>query len=88
MTSHTTKHKPKALLILGTASVFAATAAPAAATDARAGANVVAVQIESGRVASSPTRLDRGRTTFVVRKATRTRTSFVIARSATTFRAL
>jgi thiazole synthase ThiGH ThiG subunit len=75
MTSPTTTHKPKARLILGAASVFAATAVPAAATDARAAAKVVAVKIESGRFASSPTRLDRGRTTFLVRKAARARSS-------------
>jgi hypothetical protein len=69
MTVHTTKHELRWILIVGTASVFAASAAGAAATDTRAAAQAVAVKIESGLVASSPTRLEHGRTTFVIRNA-------------------
>jgi trans-2-enoyl-CoA reductase len=73
MTFHTTKHDPKRLLILGTASVFAVAARGAAATDTREAARAVAVKIECGLVASSATHPEHGRTTFLIRNARRSR---------------
>jgi hypothetical protein len=71
MTVHTARHKVKGLLIRRTASVHAAAPAGASATDGRTPAEAVAVRIETGLFASSPTRLDRGRVTLVIGNARR-----------------